>query len=343
MYNYNTERVNLKNPYEKAEVEKFLNGFDLILDYDVDYTVVIRENDTIKATCSKAGNVFKCFAVSEELRGEGITATLLSALNDRLFEEGMYHSFIFTKPDKAEIFSGLNYKALAEAEEAVLLENGMYSIQNALETMDNKYSLGTEEKGAIVMNCNPFTLGHRYLIEKASENCSQVVVFVVEEDKSVFPFRDRYSLVKKGTEDLKNVSVVPGGEYIISSATFPSYFIKEKNERLKTYTEIDARLFGKFFCKKFNITQRFVGTEPFCEVTDVYNDTLKNVLPEYKVIVKEIERKQVNGEAISASEVRKLIKLGKIDVLKNMLPEVTQDYLKTEKGKEIIAKLNGWI
>lgn len=339
MYNYNTERINLKNPYEKAEVEKFLSKFNLLLDKDVDYTVVIRENDTIKATCSKAMNVFKCFAVSEELRGEGITATLLSDLNDRLFEEGMYHSFIFTKPDKAEIFSQLNYKVLAEAEEAVLLENGIYGIKDALQTMDSKYNIGIGEKGALVMNCNPFTLGHRFLIEQASKECKEVIVFIVEEDKSVFPFKDRYSLVKKGVEDLKNVKVVPGGEYIISSATFPSYFIKEKNERLRAYTEIDARLFGSFFCKKFNITKRFVGTEPYCKVTDVYNDTLKTVLPEYEVEIQEIERKQFEGEAISASRIRNLLKLGSQGLLKNMLPKVTLEYFETEKGKEILAKL----
>ena len=63
------------------------------------------------------------------------------------------------------------------------------------------------------MNCNPFTLGHRYLIEQASEKVDHLYVFVVEEDKSFFPFSDRIGLVKKGTADLKNITVKPSGKY----------------------------------------------------------------------------------------------------------------------------------
>ena len=100
MYNLNLEKINLNKDRDVLEVKDFLKKFNLDLDNDVDYTVVIRQEGEIKATCSKAKSVFKCFAVSEELRGEGVSAILLNGLNDRLFEENIYHSFIFYKARK---------------------------------------------------------------------------------------------------------------------------------------------------------------------------------------------------------------------------------------------------
>ena len=130
MYGVNTERVNLKNRLEREEVETFLQGFNLILDQDVDYTIIIRDGVSpgalIVATCSKAKSVLKCFAVREELRGEGISAILISTLIDELFSQGIYHSFIFTKPAQAHIFAALNFKLIQSNADVALLENGIY-------------------------------------------------------------------------------------------------------------------------------------------------------------------------------------------------------------------------
>lgn len=339
VFDLKPERINLKNHSEREEVEEFLSRFDLLLDKDVDYTLVVRDKENIIATCSKAKNVFKCFAVSESLRGEGITATLISALTDRLFEEGMYHSFIFTRPDKESIFTALNYKTVESTDEAVLLENGIYGIENYLKDMTKKYNIDDSEKGAVVMNCNPLTKGHLYLIEKAAVMCGKLLIFIVQEDKSVFPFDARYELVRKASGHLKNVTVIPGSEYIISQATFPSYFIKEKNTKLKTYTELDSKIFGRYFGKGFNIKQRFVGTEPYCGLTDVYNDTLKKIMPQYGISLCQIDRLQVGGKAISASRVREYIKSGNMDELKELLPEVTMEFLHSDAGKRIVKKI----
>lgn len=81
-------------------------------------------------------------------------------------------------------------------------------------------------KGAIVMNCNPFTKGHRYLIEYASAKVEKLILFVVQENKSLFSFAERYEMVKEGVSDLENVMVVPSGNYILSQTTFPQYFGK---------------------------------------------------------------------------------------------------------------------
>lgn len=339
MYGFNTEWVNLKNRIEKEEVERFLEGFHLILDHDVDHTIVIREGLSIIATCSKAKNVLKCFAVKEAYRGEGITATLISALIDKLFSQGIYHSFIFTKPSAAHVFSSLNFKLLHQNADVALLENGISDIHHALEDMKKKFELGSAEKAALVMNCNPFTLGHRYLIEEAAKANPEVLVFIVEEDRSLFPFKTRYDLVREGVSDLKNVKVIPGGEYIISSATFPSYFLREEGERLRAYVELDASIFGKYFCKHLNITKRYVGEEPYCKVTEAYNTALKHVLPSYGVEVHEVRRKAFEDRAISASRVRDLIRAGELQSLKNLLPDVTLAFLQTSLGREIVEKI----
>jgi len=181
MYNLIVEKVNLKNKEDVSEVKEFLKNFNLDLDKDVDYTIVIRQEGIIKATCSKAKTIFKCFAISKDLRGEGVTATLINSLNDRLFEEGKYHSFIFTKPENIEIFEGIGYKLIAKTETVSLLENGIYNINSYLDKLAKEYNIeGEKERGAIVVNCNPLTLGHLYLIEEASKGCEELLIFVVE-------------------------------------------------------------------------------------------------------------------------------------------------------------------
>lgn len=347
MYGVNVQRVNLKHRAEREEVEDFLKVFGLGLDQDVDYTLVIRngeQNSTsqrtpIVATCSKSKNILKCFAIIGELRGEGIASTLVSALIDKLFAQGIYHYFVFTNPAQAHIFSALNFKLIHQNADAALLENGIYDISQSLEELKKNHNLGDVEKAAVVMNCNPFTLGHQFLIEEASKNNREVIVFIVEEDKSLFPFETRIELVRQGVGYLKNVKVIPSGEYIISSATFPSYFLREEEKRLRAYADLDSSIFGRYFCQELNIRKRYLGEEPYCPVTRTYNETLKRVLPAYGVELCEIKRKAFGDAAISASMVRSLLKIGDTHALSSLLPEVTLDFLNTSHGREVVEKI----
>lgn len=335
------QKVNLNNQKERNEVQVFLEHFGLSLDDDVDYTIILRDrNGELKASCSKARNIFKCFAVSEDLRGENITSSLVSTLMDKSYEENIYHNLIYTKLCNAKKFASLNFNPIYQVENAVLLEHGIYDINKALDRMALKYDIDTiTPKGALVMNCNPFTNGHRYLVEEAAENCSQVLLFLVVEDKSLFPFKYRYEIVKEAVKDLENVIVIPGGEYIISSATFPSYFLRKEDERLKSYTEMDCGIFGKYFCSKFNIEKRFVGQEPFCRVTNAYNGRMKDILPGYGVQLVEIERKMAAGEYISASRVRELIKDNQMTIIEKLVPETTWKFLNSSEGKGIMGRI----
>lgn len=191
--------------------------------------------------------------------------------------------------------------------------------------------------GAIVMNCNPFTLGHRYLIDCALRQCNFLIVFLVEEDKSIFSFEDRLKLVAEGTEDLENVAIIPSGRFIISSLTFEEYFNKSELQECVVDTSMDVTIFAKEIAPCLHITKRFVGEEPFDNVTRQYNEALKSVLPEYGIEVVEIPRKKVEGEEVSASHVRKLLEEQAWDKIRDMVPKTTFDYL-VEKDKELHKK-----
>lgn len=182
--------------------------------------------------------------------------------------------------------------------------------------------------GAIVMNCNPFTLGHRYLIEQALRQCHYLAIFVVQEDYSVFPFDDRMDLIEAGTKDLEErIILIPSGRFIISSLTFSEYFNKSELQERTIDTSMDVTLFAREIAPCMHITKRFVGEEPFDRVTKQYNETMKRVLPEYGIELVEIPRKEFDGQAISASRVRELLNQGDFDSIRSLVPETTFNYL----------------
>lgn len=181
--------------------------------------------------------------------------------------------------------------------------------------------------GAIVMNCNPFTLGHRYLIEQAQRETDQLIIFVVEEDKSYFPFIERLELVKAGVSDLPNVMVVPSGKFIISALTFPGYFYKDQDKNAMIDASADIDLFGKYIAPALNITKRFAGEEPLDLVTRQYNQTMQERLPLYNITFVEIPRKRDEEEVISASRVRKLLETKDFGQIRLLVPDTTYQYL----------------
>lgn len=182
---------------------------------------------------------------------------------------------------------------------------------------------GCQNAGAIVMNCNPFTKGHRYLIEQAQEQVDVLYLFVVEEDKSFFKFEDRIHMVRLGTYDLENVVVIPSGKYIISTATLPGYFAKEDNQNVELDATQDLELFARYIAKEFDIRIRFAGEEPIDLFTRQYNQEMRRILPDFGIEFKEIPRVKVDEEAISASRVRKCMSEGDyFTVRKLVLPRV---------------------
>lgn len=186
--------------------------------------------------------------------------------------------------------------------------------------------------GAIVMNCNPLTKGHLFLIESAASQVDWLFIFVVEEDKSFFRFADRIDLVKRGTTHIPNVTVLPSGRFVLSAETFPGYFYKDNNTDINVDPSTDVIIFGRYIAPKLDISIRFVGEEPLDPVTAVYNRHMKEILPRYGIEVREIRRKESDGSPISASRVRKLLKERAFDEIRKIVPDVTYQYLEKNYG-----------
>ena len=208
-------------------------------------------------------------------------------------------------------------------------------VNEELETYKQKLRAQRAPIGALVMNCNPFTLGHQYLVEYAAAQVVKLYVFVVEEDKSKFPFADRIELVKRGVKHLSNVEVLPSGKFIISQRTFSSYFNKAKLQNVKVDSSEDVEIFGREIAPTLGITIRFAGEEPTDNVTRQYNATMKELLPRYGVDFCEIPRKTFGDEPISASTVREALKHGDFDKIKKLVPETTLLYL---RGRYSVTK-----
>lgn len=207
-------------------------------------------------------------------------------------------------------------------------------LQNRIEELKGYRIKGNGKIGSIVMNCNPFTLGHRYLIENAKAQVDYLYIFVVEEDKSFFYFEDRLEMVKKGVEDLDNIIVLPSGKYIISTETLPGYFNKDDLQSVKLDASNDIDIFGNIIAKCLNITVRFAGEEPIDAFTRQYNETMKRMLPERGIEFIEIPRVCKEEQVISASRVRKLLKEKKYEEIKNLVPMTTYEYLEKKYFNE---------
>jgi [citrate (pro-3S)-lyase] ligase len=212
-------------------------------------------------------------------------------------------------------------------------DEGLTGEQNAefrkyLEYLQNERGDTRGNIGAIVMNCNPFTRGHRYLVEQASSEVDFLYVFVVEEDKSFFPFADRFKLVSESLSDINNVRVLRSGKFIISTISFPGYFSKDSEKEVAVDTSLDLRLFCKYIVPALGIDARFAGNEPTDLITRQYNKAMKEALPQYGIKFAEFERIAKDGEAISASTVRALLEERDWNGIRTLVPDATYEYLR---------------
>jgi [citrate (pro-3S)-lyase] ligase len=315
-------KLDLDKQDELEKLKNFISGFSLKLDL-VDESYVIYDQDKIIASCSRYYNVLKCFAIDPNYQAMGITNKLITVLLQHCFDLHIKDVFIFTKVVNARMFSSLNFEEIYYNKTMCLLHYGFNSINKVIEQIPKKNGIN----GAIVMNANPFTLGHQYLVEYASKHVNYLYVFVVEEDLSFFLFIDRFQLVKQGCEKFSNVIVLPSSIFIISSATFPTYFLKDQQLVVKEHARMDATIFAEYFSKALNIKYRFVGEEPLDVTTNMYNQVLKDVLKTYDIKLIEIKRKKHKDSVISASLVRKYLKNKDFVKIKEMVPETTYNFI----------------
>ena len=311
-------------PFQGQALEKlktFLRASELSYDESITFSALLMEEDEILAAGSLDGNTIKCVAVSPLHQGEDLTAKILTVLAQEAATQGHTHLMLYTKPKNQYLFQPLGFHPVMRTQDVLLMENRRNGLDRFLSELDRED--GTPV-GCIVAHCNPFTLGHRYLIETASGECAQVHVFVLSEDKGMFSAKERLQMVKEGCSDLANVHVHPSGPYMVSSATFPSYFLKDSHKAGEVHCELDVKLFAEKIAPALNITRRYVGTEPGCAVTAAYNAQMKQLLPRYGIELMEVERKTLAGQPISASRVRKLLKQNRLEEAAALLPAASK-------------------
>lgn len=296
-------------------------------DEPVEYTVGIYEQGQLIATGSYQGKIIKCLAVCKNYQSENLLTSIITHLVERLRAVDQNHLFVYTKPENQAIFHSLGFQEILTTQTISFMELGAPSFNQYEAYLRSRKKEG-QNQSAIVMNANPFTKGHQYLIETAAAESEQVYVFVLSEERSEFSARDRLEMVKMGVAHLKNVVVLTTNEYLVSSAVFPAYFLKERAplELAQLQATFDAQLFKQKIAPILMIKRRYVGEEPFSPVTNKYNEAMKAVFyPEITLTI--IPRLQVDDSIISATKVREAIQKNDLPLLKKFVPETTYMYL----------------
>lgn len=287
----------------RRRVEAFLAANGLRLAPLDRYVVVTRDEDgdEILAGGGLDGNVIKSVAVSESARSEGLMNILVSRLIAIAREEGRESVKAFTKPENEGIFKSLGFALIASSPNAILMENGRGGLPEYRKYLESLARPG--RNGAIVMNANPFTKGHRYLVEQAASLVDNLYVIVVREDRSRFPYVERKAMIEAGCAGLDNVIVCEGSDYAISAATFPTYFLKKLDDATDTQIALDLDLFVNHIAQPLGVTVRFAGSEPEDALTRRYNELMAEILPGTSVAVVRQDH-QPDSELVEGSAVR---------------------------------------
>ena len=337
-------QLNPSMPRQRRRIERFLDDNGLRLD-DVDYyaALVDETTDEIVAGGGLKEGVIKCVAVADGHKGEAVANQIVSHLIAHANADGHQCVKLFTKPQNQKMFESMSFRLLAEAPKAILMETGIGGIKRYCEELESEKGKVKSEKsncelhhpnpstpqpimpqsGIIIMNCNPFTLGHRYLIEQAAQQVDTLYILVVREDCSMFGYDERKAMIVRGVAHINNVVVCDGSEYSISATTFPTYFLKSLSDASDTQMTLDIDLYRRHIAPALGATVRFVGTEPDDPLTRRYNELMKSMLPD----VREVARLQQSGVAVSASRVRKAIVENHLALAARLVPPTTVPYI----------------
>jgi len=294
------------------------------------------ENGRLVACGARDGYVLKMLAVAPSHQGTDVLGELITKLVNSAISAGHDTVFVFTLPRNVPSFEALNFRLLVTHGQAALLEYGP-GLKDYLAAHASQIVEG--HNGAVVINGNPFTLGHLHLVEYAAGRVDRLYLFVVREDRSVFPFAVRFRLAEQATAHLENVTVLDTSRYSVSAGTFPSYFLKRLDEAAEAQMQIDARLFAERIAPGFHVACRFVGQEPLCPATAAYNRIMAEVLPEHGVQFLELPRNLAGGLPISATRVRKAFAANDFETLRGLVPPATLEFLESPPAGSIAERL----
>lgn len=338
MSEYFISQVRPTDKRAMKQIDALLQKEGISLDGNLDYICAMYDDDyNVIATGSCFGPTLRCFAVSRDHQGEGLLNQIISHLMDVQFERGNMHLFLYTKVNSAKFFGDLGFYEIARVDGTlVFMENRRTGFPDYLKRLEKTKTDGVS--AALVMNANPFTLGHQYLVEQAAAACDTLHLFVLSEDASLVPFAVRKRLVREGVAHIPNVVLHDSGPYIISNATFPSYFLKDEAAVIDGHARLDLAVFARI-AKALNVTIRYVGQEPNSQVTGIYNDIMAASLPQQGIECRIIPRKEAIGKPISASTVRQAIQTSDWDTLRQLVPQTTYDYFRSPEAEPVRQRI----
>lgn len=316
------------DPEGRAAWSSLLGSSGLAVEPNLDYTVGVFRGDELLATGSLDGRIIKEVAVRPDERQGGLLAVVIQALLDRLSEEGKSdHAFVYTKPESAAYFASLGFRDIAATPAVHLMERGRPDLGDYLAGLEAKARPGAPV-ASVVLKADPLTLGHMHLIDHAAAENALVYLFVLSAHGTTFNAQERLGLVKRMVSDRPDVVVLPTSDYLVSSATFPSYFLKSRvpSAVAAAQASVDACIFKRRIAPRLSIARRYVGTEPFSEVTAIYNRELERTFhgdPELIVL----PRLELGGRVVSAGRVRKAIDSGDRSTVKSLCPDPVASYI----------------
>lgn len=338
MNNYIVSEVYKTDKKSIDQVDSLLAAEGIKRDKNSDYLAAIFDDGRVIATGSLFKNTLRSLAVDSSRQGEALMNTLISHLISEANSRGYFKLYLYAKATSAHFFRSLGFYDIAKVDGVLcFMENekdGFSHYLDGLYKADNDY----ENVASLVINANPFTKGHLYLVKKAAMENDLVHLFIVTDDLSDFDYKTRRKLVMESTSHLKNIIYQECKDYIISSTTFPSYFIKNEPDVIRAQAELDAKIFTKI-AKRLGIKKRYIGTEIPGSTTDIYNQSLIKILPTAGIEVELVERVKIDGENISASRVRSLIKEGNFEGIKPLVPKPTYDFIMSCDATDIIRKI----
>lgn len=322
--------------FARQEMNALLRQEGIRRDANLDYSCGLYDDEEeLAAVGSCFGNTIRCLAVAGKYRSQGLLVQVVSHLLDVQARRGNLQVFLYTKPENLAFFTGLGFYEIARSDSAVFLENRRDGFDRFCSGL--KPAAG-DRIAAVVMHANPFTLGHRHLLEQAAKENDGVHLFLLSENTGPIPFCVRRQLVQDGIADLKNVVLQETGPYLISSATFPSYFLRDGDGAIQAQAALDIAVFARI-AKTLGIQRRYVGEEPSSHVTALYNQKLAECLPQYGIECHIVPRLQTEGKIISAGAVRQAIHDGDLNGARTMLPDSTWRYFSSPEAEAVIGAI----
>ncbi|WP_425380550.1 [citrate (pro-3S)-lyase] ligase [Spiroplasma endosymbiont of Stenodema calcarata] len=319
--------IKLADKLTLNKIEKLLGSVNLKSDIIEECAVIYDESKNVIATVSRYLNTLKCLAIEPAYQGNNLANKLVTYMIQRIYDQGWNEVFVFTKPDYFSTFQSLGFNIIYQNHNFAFLTNRDDLFKNYLDYLA-KEKTNYNNASVIVMNANPFTKGHLFLVQQASLKSDFVYIIPVKESGSLFTYQQRKTMIELGIQEFKNVKLLEGSNYLVSKNVFPSYFLSSPLAVIQEQTNLDVHIFVDYIAKALQIKTRFVGEEPYSLTTNEYNKTMKTVFMANDLNLIIIPRLSFNEKAISATTARKLFIQGDFDELQRIVPKTSADFLK---------------